>query len=52
MINSNAFIQKKIVFPRVRNFTFIYGPFSCLIIVLVGPIFWKMLSLNQMLAQF
>ena len=26
-------------FPHVRNFTWIYGPFSCLIIVLFGLIF-------------
>ena len=38
MIHSNAFIQKKLVFPHVRNFTLIYGPFSCLIDVLFGPI--------------
>ena len=26
-------------FPHLRNFTLIYGPFSCLINVLFGPIF-------------
>ena len=38
IIHSNAFLQKKSVFPHVRNFTLIYGPFSCLIDVLVGTI--------------
>ena len=38
IIYSNAFLQKKCVFPHVRNFTLIYGPFSCLIDVLFGPI--------------
>ena len=38
IIHSNAFLQKKCVFPHVRNFTLIYGPFSCLIDVLVGTI--------------
>ena len=38
IIHSNAFLQKKCVFPHVRNFTLIYGPFSCLIDVLFGPI--------------
>mgnify|MGYP006906348230 CR=1 FL=1 len=38
IIYSNAFLQKKCVFPHVRNFTLIYGPFSCLIYVLFGPI--------------
>jgi len=30
--------KKKCVFPHMRNFTLIYGPFSCLIDVLFGPI--------------
>ena len=30
--------KKKCVFPHVMNFTLIYGPFSCLIDVLFGPI--------------
>ena len=38
IIYSNAFLQKICVFPHVRNFTLIYGPFSCLIDVLFGPI--------------
>ena len=38
IIHSNAFLQKKCVFPHVRNFTLIYGPYSCLIDVLFGPI--------------
>ena len=38
IIYSNAFLQKKCVFPHLRNFTLIYGPFSCLIDVLFGPI--------------
>ena len=38
IIYSNAFLQKKCVFPHVRNFTLIYGPFSCLIYGLFGPI--------------
>ena len=33
---SNTFLQKKCVFPHVRNFTLIYGPFSCQINVLFG----------------
>ena len=38
IIYSNLFLPKKCVFPHVRNFTLIYGPFSCLINVLFGPI--------------
>ena len=38
IIHSNAFLQKKCVFPHLRSFTLIYGPFSCLIYVLFGPI--------------
>ena len=38
IIHSNEFLQKKCVFPHVRNFTLIYGPYSCLIVVLFGPI--------------
>ena len=32
---------KKSIFPHVRNFTLIYGPFSCLNIVLFSPIFME-----------
>ena len=39
IIYSNAFLQQqKSVFPHVRNLTLIYGPFSCLVDVLFGPI--------------
>ena len=38
IIHSNALLQKKCAFPHVRNFTLIYGPYSCLIDVLFGPI--------------
>ena len=31
--------RKKCVFPHIRNFTLICGPYSCLIYVLFGPIF-------------
>ena len=33
--------KKMCSFPHVRNFTLIYGPFSCLINVLFGPIFME-----------
>ena len=38
IIHSNVFLQKKCVFPHVRNLTLIYGPYSCLIDVLFGHI--------------
>ena len=42
IVYSNLFLQKKCVFfPHVGNFTLIYGPFSCLIIVLFVPIFME-----------
>ena len=41
IIHSNAFLRKKCVFPHVRKFTLIYGPYSCLIDVLFGPILMK-----------
>ena len=34
-------LQKNVFFPHVRNFTLIYGPFNCLILVLFGPIFME-----------
>ena len=33
--------KKNVFYPHERNFTLIYGPFSCLIIVLFGPIFME-----------
>ena len=33
--------KKHVFFPHERNFTLIYGSFSCLIIVLFGPIFME-----------
>ena len=38
----STFLQKKIFFFLYeRNFTLTYGPFSCLIVVLFGPIFME-----------
>ena len=38
IVYNNIFLQKKVFFPHVRNFTLIYGPFNCLINVFFGPI--------------
>ena len=38
IIHSNAFLQKQKFLPHVRNFTLIYGPYSCLIDGPFGPI--------------
>ena len=36
---SNTFLQKDVFSPHITNVTLIYGLYSCLIIVLFGPIF-------------
>ena len=41
IIHSNAFLQKQCVFPCVRDFTLIFGPYSCLIDGLFGHILMK-----------
>ena len=45
-------LTKMCFFPYEMNFTLIYGPYSCLIIVFFGPIFMEVVVLFQMLAQF
>ena len=39
IVYCNTFLQKNVFSPHVRNFTLFYGSYSCLIIVLFGPIF-------------
>ena len=53
IVYNNTFLQNKKCFSLMLGFlTLIYGPFSCLMIVLFGPICMENFVIFQMLAQF